>query len=346
MDVVIVDDMQINLALLGRLIEQLGVNQTSSFLVPEEALAFCATQVPDLLIVDYLMPGLDGINFIRKFRALPGREDIPVLMVTASDERAVRLEALEAGANDFLSKPLDRTEFFARTRNMLALRRSQKSLADRAVWLAEEVEKATVELKLRDRETIACISSIAEYRDPETGFHTQRMAHYSRLIAEQLGLPPDVRQLLFDAAPMHDVGKIGIPDNILLKPGRLDPAEMEIMKTHSAIGHTMLAGGSSSLMKMAASIAISHHEKFDGSGYPAGLVGGAIPLVGRIVAVADVFDALTSARPYKPAWTVERATQLLRDSAGSHFDPACVDAFLARFDDAMAIMRQLHDPDE
>lgn len=343
MDVVIVDDVDINLVLLNRLMDQVGGCRVHCFLKPMDALAFCQTTIPDLLMVDYLMPVLDGIRLIRQFRAMPGREDVPVLMVTASDERNVRVQALEAGANDFLSKPLDRTEFFARTRNMLALRRSQARLANRAQWLQEEVAKATTELRLRDSETIACISRIAEYRDPETGLHTQRMAHYSRLVAQHLGLPAEAQQLLFDAAPLHDVGKVGISDSILLKPGKLDPAEFEIMKTHSRIGYQALVVGRSRLMQMAAIIALSHHEKFDGSGYPGGLAGDMIPLVGRIVAVADVFDALTSARPYKAAWPVERALQLLRDGAGSHFDPVCVDGFLAQLEAVLVTKARLDD---
>nr|WP_315244452.1 HD domain-containing phosphohydrolase [uncultured Albidiferax sp.] len=170
------------------------------------------------------------------------------------------------------------------------------------------------------------------------------MAHYSLLIAQHLGLPADAQQLLFDAAPLHDVGKVGIPDSILLKPGKLTPEEFETMKTHSSIGHQALVVGHSQLMQMAATIAISHHEKFDGSGYPAGLAGDTIPLAGRIVAVADVFDALTSARPYKAAWPVERALQLLRDGSGSHFDPACVDAFMAQIDAVLATKARLDDP--
>lgn len=343
MDVVIVDDVDINLVLLNRLMDQVGGCRVHCFLKPMDALAFCQTTIPDLLMVDYLMPVLDGISLIRQFRAMPGREDVPVLMVTASDERNVRVQALEAGANDFLSKPLDRTEFFARTRNMLALRRSQARLANRAQWLQEEVAKATTELRLRDSETIACISRIAEYRDPETGLHTQRMAHYSRLVAQHLGLPAEAQQLLFDAAPLHDVGKVGISDSILLKPGKLDPAEFEIMKTHSRIGYQALVVGRSRLMQMAAIIALSHHEKFDGSGYPGGLAGDMIPLAGRIVAVADVFDALTSARPYKAAWPVERALQLLRDGAGSHFDPVCVDGFLAQLEAVLVTKARLDD---
>lgn len=343
MDVVIVDDVDINLVLLNRLMDQVGGCRVHCFLKPMDALAFCQTTIPDLLMVDYLMPVLDGISLIRQFCAMPGREDVPVLMVTASDERNVRVQALEAGANDFLSKPLDRTEFFARTRNMLALRRSQARLANRAQWLQEEVAKATTELRLRDSETIACISRIAEYRDPETGLHTQRMAHYSRLVAQHLGLPAEAQQLLFDAAPLHDVGKVGISDSILLKPGKLDPAEFEIMKTHSRIGYQALVVGRSRLMQMAAIIALSHHEKFDGSGYPGGLAGDMIPLAGRIVAVADVFDALTSARPYKAAWPVERALQLLRDGAGSHFDPVCVDGFLAQLEAVLVTKARLDD---
>jgi len=289
------------------------------------------------------MPELNGIDFIQRFRATPGRADIPVLMVTANDELTVRYSALEAGANDFLTKPLDKIEFRARMRNMLALRANQKRLEDRASWLAEEVLKATDEIVRRERETILRLSKAAEFRDPETGAHIQRMAHYSWLIAVRLGLPPEHQRLILEAAPMHDVGKVGIPDHILLKPGRLDPAEFDIMKQHPVIGHKILADSGSPLLQMAAVIALSHHEKFDGSGYPHGLAGEAIPLVGRIVAVADVFDALTSARPYKLAWDVDTAVELMRSQRSIHFDPQCVDAFLERFDEVLAVRQRFAD---
>ncbi len=266
-------------------------------------------------------------------------------MVTANDELDVRYRALESGASDFLTKPIDRAEFKARMRNMLALRANQKRLEDRASWLAEEVLKATEEILRREREIVVRLSRAAEFRDPETGGHIQRMAHYTWLIAVRLGLPLEQQELILEAAPMHDVGKVGIPDHILLKPGRLDPAEFEIMKQHAAKGHQILDGSSSPLLQMAATIALSHHEKYDGTGYPQGLAGEAIPLVGRIVAVADVFDALTSARPYKPAWGIDQAVSFMRGQRGLHFDPQCVDVFLDRFDEVLAIRERFLNDD-
>jgi len=338
---VIIDDVEANLLLLRHFITQLGeAHEVRAYTDPLLALAHCQAATPDLVIVDYMMPQLDGVEFIQRFRATPGRADIPLLMVTANDEMDVRYRALEGGANDFLTKPLDRIEFKARMRNMLALRANQKRLEDRASWLAEEVLKATDEIVRRERETILRLSRAAEFRDPETGDHIQRMAHYSWMIAVRLGLPLEQQQLILEAAPMHDVGKVGIPDHILLKPGKLDEAEFAIMKQHPVIGHSILSGSSSPLLQMASDIALSHHEKYDGSGYPLGLKADAIPVVGRIVAVADVFDALTSARPYKPAWDMARAVQLLRDQRGLHFDPACVDAFLGQLDDVQSVRQR------
>jgi putative two-component system response regulator len=274
---------------------------------------------------------------------MPGCEEIPVLMVTADHETELRHQALQAGANDFLTKPVDRVEFLARARNMLALRKSHKQLANRAEWLAEEVRKATAEIVEREHETIFCLSRAAEYRDPETGAHILRMAHYSRLIARRLGLSQEQQDMLFEAAPMHDIGKVGIPDMILLKPGRLFDAEFEIMKMHATIGYEILRTSKSPLMQVAAEIAWTHHEKFDGSGYPRGLVGEDIPLFGRIVAVADVFDALTSERPYKRAWKVEEAQAFLQEWSGRHFDPRCVNVFLQDWEEVMEIKERFHD---
>lgn len=201
-------------------------------------------------------------------------------------------------------------------------------MSDHAAWLAEAVDKATAEVREREREIIVRLVRAAEFRDPETGSHIQRMAAYSRLIAERLGLPLAEQEIILAAAPMHDVGKLGTPDHILLKPGKLTPEEFEIMKEHARKGYEILADSNSRMLQVAAIIALSHHEKFDGSGYPGGLRGEDIPLYGRIVAVADVFDALTSARPYKPAWTLERAVEFMQDNRDKHFDPACLDAFL------------------
>ena len=343
MQVIIVDDNPVNLKLMENLVRRAGDYSLTTFQDSAEGLAWCLENTPDLLIVDYMMPPPDGLEFIRRFRENPGNADIPVLMITADHEKETRYAALETGANDFLTKPIDNAEFRARLHNMLALRRSQKALTDRAAWLADKVAEATGEILAREREMIVRLSRAAEYRDPETGAHIQRMSNYSRLIANQIGLPPAEQDLILRAAPMHDVGKIAIRDEILLKPGKLDAEEFAIMKTHAVKGYELLRGSASSLLDAAALIAWTHHEKFDGSGYPRGLAGDAIPLHGRIVAVADVFDALTSERPYKKAWKIEDAVRNLEEGAGSHFDPHCVDAFVARLDDALAIRARFHD---
>jgi len=343
MHVLIIDDHQTNVTLLALLSRKIEGVTPVEFTDPLAALAWCETNEPDLVLVDYMMPELDGLAFIQRFRALRGKSSTPVVMITADTESEIRYRALESGANDFLTKPVDKVELTARVRNMLALRKSQLQLANRAAWLADEVRKATAEIQAREREVIYRLSRAAEYRDPETGAHILRMAHYARHIAANLGLPSAELDLLLDAAPMHDVGKMGTPDHILLKPGRLEPDEMVTMRQHAEIGAMILEGSASPLLQTAAMIAITHHEKFDGSGYPKGLKGEDIPLFGRIVAVADVFDALTSARPYKPAWELERATDYLRENAGSHFDPRCVEAFFERWDDVLAIRDRYQD---
>lgn len=228
---------------------------------------------------------------------------------------------------------------------LIDLEIARKKLALRADTLAEEVSKATAAILQRERETVLRLSKAAEYRDPETGAHILRMAHYSELIARGLGLPLADQQLLLEAAPMHDIGKVGITDAILLKPGRLSPEEFEIMKGHAQIGHEILKDSSSKVLKTGAEIALGHHEKFDGSGYPQGLAGEQIPIFSRIVAVADVFDALTSERPYKPAWSLERAAEHLKSQAGAHFDPACVQVFFEHWEQVLAIRHRFQDED-
>ncbi|HMV04661.1 MAG TPA: response regulator [Accumulibacter sp.] len=346
--VAIIDDSDINLALLKALVGKLGNCQAHAFAESAAGFAWCAENLPDLIIVDYMMPIMDGIEFITRLRRLPERSELPILMITANDDREVRYRALEVGATDFLTKPVDRMEFAARARNLLALNTTRKHLADRAAWLAEEVAKATSVIHEREQELLFRMSRAAEFRDPETGAHIQRMAHFSRLIAAGMGLSAEEQLLILQAAPMHDVGKIGIPDAILLKPGRLTPEEFAIMRGHSRLGFELLAGSQSKVLQAAASIALAHHERFDGSGYPAGLAGSAIPLDGRIVAVADVFDALVSERPYKRAWELERAFAYLESNASAHFDPECVKVFLARKDEVLAIRLRFQDeaPDD
>ena len=342
MKVVIVDDTHINLVLMSRLMEKLDGVSTVAFQSAREALAWCRANPYDLLVLDYMMPDINGLEFISQLDPDP-RSRPPVLMVTASHDIEIRHRALENGANDFLIKPIDKVEFLARTRNMLALRRATVALENRASWLASEVSAATAELRAREQETILLLCRASEYRDPETGAHIQRMAHYSRLIAAELGLSEEEQDRILSAAPMHDIGKVGTPDTILLKPGRLNPEEMEVMRQHALIGYNILKSSEAKMLQLAAEIAYSHHERFDGGGYPNGLKGDAIPLAGRIVAVADVFDALTNVRPYKKAWTLEAARDFLLENSGSHFDPACVNALLKRWSEVLDIRGRLDD---
>lgn len=346
LNVVIIDDAPTNLQLMRALVERLSGCRPVLFDAPEAGLAWCLDNHPDLIIVDYMMPVIDGVEFIRQVRKEPRHGDLPILMVTSDEHRSVRYAALDVGANDFLNKPVDRIEFQARVRNMLSLRRGQLALSDRAATLAEAVRLAVAEVHERERETIVRLAKAAEWRDPETGAHILRMAQYSRLIAARLGLPAEFQESLLQAAPMHDIGKLGTPDHILLKPGRLDMGEFEIMKRHTLIGYEILRESGSAVVRLAASIALHHHEKVDGTGYPHALRGEAIPIEGRIIAVADVFDALTSVRPYKRAWGLDEASAFLREHAGSHFDRACIDAFFAEWDAVLAIRHMYGDPEE
>lgn len=337
--VLIVDDTEQTLEQLHDLVILLGDCEARAYADPAAALDWMTknTLSLDLVIVDYQMPEFSGIDFIQALRQMSLYADVPVLMVASTQEKHVRYRALDSGASDILGKPIDRVEFLARARNMLTLSAARKQLAGRAAWLAEEVKKATAEILARERETVFRLCKAADYRDPETGAHILRMSHYSQLIAKGLGMSVADQDLLLEAAPMHDLGKVGIPDNILLKPARLDAAEFEIMKQHARFGYELLHGSSSQVLQAGADIALGHHEKFDGSGYPQGLKGDEIPIFSRIVAVADVFDALTSERPYKKAWTLEAAVDFLLAGRGTHFDPDCVEAFLKSWEEVLDI---------
>ena len=341
--ILIVDDNITNLTLFRHLLQKRDGIEVQCFDDSATALGWCAEHEVDLILVDYMMPGLDGLEFIRRLKAMPSRANVPVVMVTADTQSDVRHQALKLGAHDFLTKPVDKTELIARVTNLLALRKSHQQLSNRAAWLAEEVKKATTAILAREKEAILRLSRAAEYRDPETGSHLLRMSHYARLIGVQMGLPPAEQNLLLEAAPMHDIGKVATPDHILQKPGKLTSEEFEIMKEHTTIGYEILRDSESPLLQCAAMLALSHHEKFDGSGYPKSLAGSAIPLFGRIVAVADVFDALTSSRPYKKAWPLTDAVSFLETSAGKHFDPMCVEAFLSGWSEVVKIQSRYND---
>jgi len=337
MNIVIVDDNAVNLMLMAALARSATGLEPVRFDDPIAGLKWCKENGADLIVVDFMMPRMDGHQFIEAVRATPNLVDVPVVMVTATGQSAVRRKALEVGATDFLTKPVDSIEIKLRLRNLLQLRNVQNLLRDRAAHLADEVRKATEVIVLRERELIVRLSRAAEFRDPETGGHIQRMAYYAASIARHLGEPESYADALLTAAPMHDVGKLGTPDHILLKKGHLDATELVEMHRHAEIGGRILADTESPLLKLACEIAQTHHEKFDGSGYPRGLKGHEIPLGGRIVAVADVFDALNSNRPYKKAWTMEDSRAYVEQHSGSHFDPRCVEAFVRGWDDVVAI---------
>ncbi len=324
--VLIIEDNRTNLMMMERLVNQVEGCTALVFADPAAFHGQIDTVAYDLALVDYQMPGMDGITLIKAMRAASDYKDQPLVMITADQEKTIRLEAIRAGAVEFLNKPIDPVEFRARLANIVRLSVVQRQLADRAEWLRSEVDKATAELREREEEIIHRLALAAGYKDKETAEHTVRMARYCLYIAEGMGLDEDLCRDIGLAAPMHDIGKVGIRDSVLLKPGQLDPEERAHMNEHAAIGGAILGQSKSRLMRLASQIANAHHERWDGSGYPRGLVAEAIPLVGRIAAVADVFDALTTERPYKAAWSVDQAFDYLQDKAGSEFDPSCVKA--------------------
>ena len=342
--ILIIDDQLTSRQILKQLTATLEDNlETYDFANPVEALAWSEENHPDLVLVDYKMPEMNGIEFIKRFRNNTVLSHVPVIMVTSIEDRNVRYEALEAGATDFLTKPVDHHECRARCRNMLIQYNQYKIISDRSRWLERRVAEATSEIRLRERETLLRLARAGEYRDEDTGNHVIRMAKYSRLIAEELGFSTENAEVIEMAAPMHDIGKIGIRDDILLKPGKLTPEEYEIMKTHTIIGHEILKDSPSKFLQMGSIIALNHHEKYDGTGYPHGKKGEEIPLEARIVAVADVYDALTSERPYKHAWSMEAAMEYMESNRGRHFDPVVLDAFKAQFDTVIKIHGMLPD---
>ncbi|SFM02974.1 putative two-component system response regulator [Methylobacterium pseudosasicola] len=333
MDALLVDDSATMRRRLRQMLEAKPDVSVTDYADPAAALVEAQMRAFDLVLVDYHMPAMDGIAFIQRMRTIPHYAQVPIAMVTSDISDAVRLAALEAGATDFLDKSMRGVEQTVRLRNLIRLAKAVRRLAEQAAWLDGEVEAALRHMREREEEIIFRLSLAVEYRDNDTGDHTWRVARYSQIVAEALGLPAELCRNLYLAAPLHDVGKVAIPDGILLKPGRLDPDEFALIKTHATIGQRILGGSSSELIRLAAEIAEAHHEKWDGSGYPKGLAGTEIPLAARIVAVADVFDALTTQRPYKEAMSFEAALACIRADSGRHFDPACVEAFCARWPD-------------
>ncbi|MEF3696612.1 HD domain-containing phosphohydrolase [Desulfolutivibrio sp.] len=350
-----VDDEKMNLRVLSGLLRSMGHDPVLAE-SGEKALEVLDPGI-DLVLLDVMMPDMDGFHVAKKIRERKDVGDVPIIMVTALSGKQDRLSAVEAGANDFIAKPIDLTELRVRMDSLLKMKHSQDQVKRYQAELEEMVAVRTKALRMAlenleesqktilaaHRETIYRLASAAEFKDEETANHITRMSRYCACLAANLGLHKGEVELVEQASPMHDIGKIGIPDSILLKPGKLTPDEWELMKKHTIFGSRILGSSTFELLRAGEIIALSHHEKWDGSGYPKGLSGEDIPLFGRICAVADVYDALTSKRPYKEAFTDEVSLGIMRAGRGSHFDPRILDCFLNNFDGILDIKRRYAD---
>jgi putative two-component system response regulator len=320
--ILIVDDQPANVALLESLLERWDYDNVIATTDSSEVVRLCREEEPDLVLLDLHMPAPDGFEVLELLGHLTaGPARLPVLVLTADMAPGARNRALSLGARDFVSKPFDLTEVQLRVANLLEMRRLQVELLDQNESLAARVRERTRDLEEARFEVLDRLALAAEYRDDDTQEHARRIGRTSGLIAERLGLRPEIRELLVRGAPLHDVGKIGIPDSILLKPARLTAEEFDVMKGHARIGAELLGGGRSPVLQLAREIALTHHERWDGTGYPSGLAGDLIPMAGRIVSVADVFDALTHTRPYKQAWPIDQAVRGSATAAGDSSTP-------------------------
>ena len=341
MRILLVDDNNTNLKLLTKLVAKLDSCEALAFSSPDAVLSALPDLDIDIAIIDYQMPVYNGVELFTEIVRFEKYAQVPVIFVTADKDMTTRMAALNAGAIDFLTKPINPVEFQARVQNIVSLARARRQLADQAEWLRREVDRAVIELRQREQEIIHRLTLAAGYKDPETSRHTLRVAAYSEAIALELGLPEQLCNDIRLAAPMHDIGKVAMPDTVLLKQGRLTEAEYRQMQAHAQIGSDILARSHSSLLQLASEIAASHHERWDGQGYPNRLAGDAIPISGRVVCIADNFDALTTERPYKPAWSFEKTVEHILGRSGTQFDPDCV----AAFERALPKIKQIMDND-
>jgi len=348
--ILVVDDDEMTRLLMKTILSRMSY-QVSEAVDGIDAWEKVPVLCPDLIILDVSMPRMDGLELTYKLKNEPNTKNIPIMIVSNHDGITDQVKAVEAGADDFLPKPVEQIILKAKVTSLLKIKSYndymqsyQTKLEDEVAkktanlkYAFDELETANKKLKLYSLDTILRLSQAAEYKDQETGQHIQRIGYYIQIIGQKISLSPNEIDEFLYAAPMHDVGKIGIPDNILLKPGKLNAEEWAVMQQHTTIGGKILSGSDSSTLKTAEIIALTHHEKWDGSGYPNNLKGSDIPMPGRITAIADVFDALTSKRPYKDAFSMEKAFDIMKDGHGKHFDPDLLDAFFAVKDDIIAI---------
>lgn len=338
---VLIDDNKLNLSLMQNYTNRLNL-EVQSYDDPVKALKEVRSSEPDIIYVDYLMPIMNGIEFISAFRKQNTKT--PVIMITGvDDDDNIKLNALKAGATEFILKPINYIEFYLRSSNLLRLKQYQNMIDQKTLILEQEVKKEAGEIVSSERETLFVLAKTTDYKDPDTGMHIKRVAHYSKLLAEFIQSDSNFVDMIYYCAPLHDVGKVGIPDKILQKHGKLTAGEFRIMKKHTLIGYDILDKTRSKYLEMGKIIAISHHEKYDGTGYPYGLAGVGIPVEGRIVAVADVLDALLSKRSYKRAWGFYEAIDYITSQKGKHFDPMMVDALTNHIDEFKNIFEKYND---
>lgn len=365
--IMIIDDEQLVIRVVRRFLSSDGYENFITLTDPRDALETIDREHPDVVLLDIMMPHVTGLDLLQVRQKAAKMQHIPFIILSASSENQIKRDALQFGATDFLSKPVDPSELVLRVQNALTVKRHHDYLANYAIELERQVRERTRQIEKSREQIIHCLARAAEYRDNETGEHVIRVGKYCNLIAAQLGFGPEYCREIELAAQLHDVGKIGIPDSILLNPGKLNADEFDLMKTHCGVGmqimeplaegagervrrHTSMGGFimdgvDSPMLELAATIARTHHEKWDGTGYPYQLKGENIPIEGRICCVADVYDALCSERPYKPKFPIQKCLEIMLSERGTRFDPEVLDAFFERIDDIEVVRKSLDDTD-